>query len=410
MIRTMLEIKHYSREGKLMRDSFKEWSHSYTRRFIEALYLSHARILTATPYTTSDVMGSISRAVDSDSYSAAGLIKSNMRVVGPSGYAGVPLFGGSQSSYSSGYFPYYDLSSIGAGHQIGIVIGRDDTAVTPLDSALADRIHHGTGATVVSGTVESYTADLYDTAYSSATYPWGILIIPKRSFTLTDIKWKMWRTGSPGDITCYVTGVQGSYYLYPDATVLATSTAVSANAWGTTTPGTWYTWNFPTPLKMLAGHYYWVVFNPTRINSSNYINWRYTNVLPKGRVQGAFQQATWPSPATQISSQAASCPVYDLIGTMKAEMEHGGTDVYGLSVSNPTASFILRRIFMNNSSESITVKEAGIYFPLTRYQSNSSQTYDYNNFIVCAARDTFAGIAVANGESIEVTYTPQITV
>ena len=63
---------------------------------------------------------------------------------------------------------------------------------------------------------------------------------------------------------------------------------------------------------------------------------------------------------------------------------------------------------MNNSGLAITVQESGIYLPVTRYILNLS-VYDYNNFIVCAAHDVFAGITVNNGESLEIDYTPAST-
>ena len=50
---------------------------------------------------------------------------------------------------------------------------------------------------------------------------------------------------------------------------------------------------------------------------------------------------------------------------------------------------------MNNSGNAITVQESGIYLPVTRYWL-SLTNYDYNNFIVCAAHDVFAGITVNN--------------
>ena len=56
-MRTLLEAKHFSKEGKLLPDSYKGWSKSFTKHFIECLYLSHANILTGAPYTLADVIG-----------------------------------------------------------------------------------------------------------------------------------------------------------------------------------------------------------------------------------------------------------------------------------------------------------------------------------------------------------------
>ena len=92
-MRTLLEVKHFSKERKLLPDSYKGWSRSFTKHFIECLYLPHANILTGAPYSLTDVLGSTTRLVDADSNTPASSLfsKANMQLVGPGGYGMVNL-------------------------------------------------------------------------------------------------------------------------------------------------------------------------------------------------------------------------------------------------------------------------------------------------------------------------------
>jgi hypothetical protein len=79
--------------------------------------------------------------------------------------------------------------------------------------------------------------------------------------------------------------------------------------------------------------------------------------------------------------------------------------VSGLSVSNPTAEFIIRRLFTNNSGGDVNVAECGIY-------AGCSWRPEYgSSFPLCICRDVIApAITVADGEVLAVTYTPRVTV
>jgi hypothetical protein len=407
-IRTLLETKHFSKEGRLLPDSYKGWSRSFTKHFIECLYLPHANILTGAPYAVADVIGAASRPVDSDSNTPTtkNCPKGNMQLAGPCGQGIVVLpMGDIYTGGSGGFFP----GEVMPGHAIGIQIGRSNTAVTPLDAFLNDRIAHGVHAAVGASVIDSFAgADNGDYNFASTGGYVGIIYRPIRSHSMADIQLKCWKTGSPGNVTVVVTGIENYLVSAPcaNATVLATSNIVNANAWGGT-PGALVTFTFASPPVLHAGWTYFIAITPSQASGGNSVNIRTSTTVLLSRVMVATS-VTPIGPGVSLSSSGQT-PLFQIDGTAGNEMEYGATDLYGYTVANPNASFTLRRIFMNNSGNSITVQECGIYLPVTRYWTGSN-TFDYSNFIVCAAHDTFAGIAVNNGESLEIDYTPSITV
>ena len=102
-------------------------------------------------------------------------------------------------------------------------------------------------------------------------------------------------------------------------------------------------------------------------------------------------------------------------GTALAQFEYGGNEIFGYTVANPNASFNIRRLFRNNSGGALTVNECGIYAMSGKYDKDYAANYAQvtAGFVqpMCIARDVIGGgIAVADGEDLAVTYTPQITV
>ena len=410
-MRTLLEVKHFSKERKLLPDSYKGWSRSFTKHFIECLYLPHANILTGAPYSLTDVLGSTTRLVDADSNTPANYLfsKANMQLVGPGGYGMVNLPMGDTYSNSQGIGSYQPGTGV-PGHVIGIQIGRSNTAVTPTDTALNDKIHHGTRAAVGASNIDSVTAgDNADQNNQTTNGYIGMIYRPLRSCSMADIQFKCFRTGNPGNVNAIVVGIcNNGSTLSADATIIATSNAVNANAWGAASPGALITFTFASPPYLQAGFTYFIAITPAQASGGNYVNIRTNSAANLSRL--SFAYASSLGIANNLSAQYNNGIVmFQIDGTAGSEMEYGATDLYGYTVSNPTALFTLRRIFMNNSGLAITVQESGIYLPVTRYVLNLN-AYDYNNFIVCAAHDVFAGITVNNGESLEIDYTPSIHV
>ncbi len=413
MIRTLLTVKHFSHEGQLLH-KHQDWSKSFLKHFIEGLYLSHAQIAGATPYiaTDGDVPGSLTRLVDGYQSPSAGAPyiypKVNLRVVGPGGGGGLYAPNGGEGAGAPG-FPAVLQGTFLPGYNIGIVVGRNNTAVTPTDATLVDRVAHGrNGLVAVAASIDSVlVGDTTDSSYAVNNALIGFIYIPKRSFTLTRADFKVFRSGNPGNVTANVACIGGltASAAAVDTAPIGTSDVVDANLWGNVSPGAWVTFTFSTPVKLKAGFAYFIYIFPCQVSAGNRVNVRTIAVTP---AVGRQIYGTAAASGGAISTGNFQW-LYDLWGTAGAEMEHGATDIYGYSVVNPNASFIMRRIFMNNSGEAITVQEAGIYIPLAHYITGLGG-FDFNAFVFCAARDIFAGIAVANGESLEVDYTPSITV
>ncbi len=90
-------------------------------------------------------------------------------------------------------------------------------------------------------------------------------------------------------------------------------------------------------------------------------------------------------------------------GESAGQMQYGGCEFPQLpAFADPNGSFTIRRYFTNISGGGITVEEVGIY--AIGHHSDGA-------YIYCVARDVVApGVAVADTEILEVTYTFQITV
>jgi hypothetical protein len=405
-MRTLLTIK---KEGRLI---YQDYSKSFTRHMMEALYLSHANILTAAPLASVvDVIGA-TRSVDGDSKGAVTPTytpKGNMLIDAPSGNGGVLVLSG--QVISAGGEQQFNRTQRLAGHMFGIVIGTDNTPATPADARLGARIYHGTSGTVAASSQDSFLADTNDDNTQTTNAVLGFIYHPKKSFLLTRIDLKVFRTGAaPGNVTLNVCGLNmaTSITATMDINVLSTSNVVNANAWGAASPGDWVTFTFATPYVLQTGFSYYIYISPSQAAAGNYVNLRNanSNLTTSLPVKGS----TTLVPPANLTINTQIRHVYDMWGTVAPEMEYSGTSIYGLTIANPNGSLSIARIFRNNSGEAIGVQESGIYMPLTRYFA-TSVNYGFLIYSVCAARDVIAPVVnVANGESIEVIYTPGITV
>lgn len=412
-MRTLFTLKRFDRNNRLV-ELREDYSRSFTRGFLSGLYLSHGHILAASALAVADVMGSTTRLVDGDSYQAVvnqPSYKSNMIIAGPAGGGAKFLPGGdlfqpgAQTTTPPEFF---------AGHTFGIQIGRGNTARTPADARLADRIAHGQNASVgAPAIIDQNSGDTTDRNAGTDNCYLGMVYAPIRSFTLTDVQFKVWRQGNPGNVTVQVIGLTtltASDRPWTDGSIIGQSDVVNANAWGAASPGALVHFAFSTPVRLEAGFCYFIAITPSQASGGNYVVMRSVPVY-YGRSMFGFTNVAGLSHGITVSGNLGV--LYILTGTAGAEMEYGSTDIcnYVVNAGAGTASFLMRRIFQNNSLEAITVQESGIYFPLCNYRNITATTQQFwTTYMVCAARDTFAGIAVANGESLEVDYTPSITV
>jgi hypothetical protein len=108
------------------------------------------------------------------------------------------------------------------------------------------------------------------------------------------------------------------------------------------------------------------------------------------------------------TDNTAAAPDDDALGVQIAhgeaatQMLYGGTEIFEPVFANPNGTMVLRRYFTNESGGGITVEECGIYAPAYISLATGS------SFCIC--RDVTGGVAVADTEILEVTYTVQITV
>jgi hypothetical protein len=90
-----------------------------------------------------------------------------------------------------------------------------------------------------------------------------------------------------------------------------------------------------------------------------------------------------------------------LDGTSSGKLEYFPSSGTDLTVSNPTGSFTLERLFRNSSGGLITVNEVGVY-------ASSTNTNTVKG--VCIIRDIVSpGFGIANGEYARVIYTISVT-
>jgi len=90
-------------------------------------------------------------------------------------------------------------------------------------------------------------------------------------------------------------------------------------------------------------------------------------------------------------------------GRNAGQLEYGGCELIGITFSEPTGEFTIRRYFTNASGGSITVNEVGLHAAGTQIGTAAWP------FLI--ARDVVSpGITVADGEILRVIYVPQITV
>ncbi|MBA7690546.1 hypothetical protein ES703_99075 [subsurface metagenome] len=100
--------------------------------------------------------------------------------------------------------------------------------------------------------------------------------------------------------------------------------------------------------------------------------------------------------------------MFEELGRSSGELQYAGCELVDLTFSDPNGEFTLRRYFKNNSGESRTVNEAGIYASGVHLPAPVKPGYIYS---FCIAHDIVSpAVAVADTELLRVTYVPQTTV
>lgn len=194
MFRTKLILEKFDKDHRLLLKREK-WSRSFLLQFIELLYVAHAQVASGAPYSMSDI-GNNARDIDSDDYVAAGYRKHTLRMASPPGDAGVVIIAGSLESAAQDTIQDVEWN----GEDLGIVIGTDNTPVTPSDYALGTIINHGDGA----GEME----------YGGCEFTAMVIADPNAQFTMR----RYFTNNSGGGITVEEVGIYaaGTQYVTND--------------------------------------------------------------------------------------------------------------------------------------------------------------------------------------------------
>jgi hypothetical protein len=415
-----LSVARY-RDGKLL-ERRRQRGRSFTLPMLQLLYIAHAQILQAAPYTMTDIMGQL-RQVDNEA--SGGYIRKykgtlNLCAPGGNGSMYIPCGGVLRYDATRPYWTVHPMLFF-KGDILGIQIGGDNTAVTPSDTHLGQKIFHGVNGPVAGpASFDAHTTgDTGAFAIDAATKAVACFIFPTRGFRMSAVRLLLYRTGNPGNMILTIRGIRApenlsQYALKPETTGNIDSITENGNTLPVGAPYEWREFTLTTPIDMQPGLCYAFALEVPLGSGGNSVSWRYQDV---GGVAAVPNQEYAYSGDTQVTWNLNRN--YRLMieprGSALGEMEYGGCDMFGRTVANPNDEFSICRLFRNNSGGAISVEEVALYAAVTRYgltQGTSSFAYRVGDaYAACIARDVVApAVNVLNGENLEVIYTPQITV
>lgn len=418
-IKTDITFEKYDCDHNLL-ERRKQPCKSFVKQLWELMYVQAAQINYLTPRAgVTDIAGQI-RKIDGvsllpDVFSDGGA-KATLLATAPGGM-GVAYAPG-QGELGGNAAPNFPLSWQGymlRGETLGICLGAGNTAVAPNDFRLVDRIFHGTRtAQAVAAAMQTNTiADDSDfEAYQ--TQQRAFVFSALRGFKLTSIKLKLYREGNPGIITLKLFGCSGDSC--SSGTSLPTPENTTPIATGTTdgdtltniSPGEIREIALATPVDIIPGMIYAGLLTLVGGSAAQNVHIRYKANTYNTKCIGSAATIDGlsfnnPSPGTSV--------YYELWGTSKAELEYGGCEIRNLTVANPNASFIISRNFYNNTGGAVSIEEVGIGAAAFNNGSEVLVEWNHDAFSFLIARDVVApAINLLNGQTLQVTYTPAITV
>lgn len=365
MLTAKLILERLSKEGQLL-ERREKLSRSFVLQLMDFLYLKHAQADRA----TRDIDNTL-RTLEYDPIQA----QQSLLVASPGGHAGY-------------VHPETEDYRHLEGQDIGIQVGRGDTAVTPTDYKMADRIEHGrcgkAGAKADFLNPSFETGDLTNwTPASSANME---AIVRTDAWAIRDGTYycALWSTAN------WLTGEYAQVSQDIDLTNIT---------------------HFRFQLRGegdRADYFIFQIFVDERSVYSKdlYDDTDYPNQLADVCAYTGVHTVTFKCIGdTGYTGGATHGAWIDNIETLQydPEIEYGGTELVNLTFADPDGEFTIRRYFTNNSGQSITVEEVGIQ------AAGGDTTHDAYAFLI--ARDVVSpGVAVADGEILRVTYVPQITV
>ena len=413
-MRTLLTLEKYDR-GMLL-EKREQWAKSWTQQLWELLYIAHAQIAKAAPRIATDIIGQ-QREIDSQANVSTGKeYKSTLAVGAPSGAGGLFCPTGSWQTEDGYEFSVVRPTNFIRGELVGIQAGAGTSAVIPTDTRLAQRINHGQGGSIaITQSFDSYTSgdDGEDGIYGTERI-YSVGILPVRGFRLSAVRLLLYRVGTPGTITLSIRGLRGELDTYGrhefELTPVAETTS-DGNTLPTGAPHEWREFTLPAPIDIPQGYPFSVALMATSGDSSNYVRWRRHN-RGSGNQHPRYWQINTTNGGGSFNQYSYYTPMFELRGMALAELEHGGCEIFGLNLSHPNGQFNIRRLFTNNSGETVNINEVGIYAVGTRVGWYSrSYCFVGDAYSFCIARDIVSpAINLLDGQVLQVTYTPQITV
>lgn len=411
MLTTKLILERLDREGRLLERRCQP-ARSFTRGFIELLYIAHAEIQGASPYSMADI-DLTPRNVDDQAEATAAAnraYKHHLRIGASPGVSPTRCNPGYHNvSYG------YRVETLGC--DLGIEVGVGTTAVTPTDRRLEQRVGHGRrppdGAPVV---FESYTAgDDNNTPIYGADRWSAQPFRPAVSHRITAVRVKIWKAAgdTPGNVTVLIQSGDDALTSAPSGTTLASGTILEA-AIPVDTPGDWVECTLGTPVDLYAGHQYNIILQALTGDAGNKVNWRYDDGDATYRRCTVNYETFGYRPLFMNTSNAGASwtiaalniLMFEEKGQSIGEFEYGGCELAGLLFSGLAphdGEFTIRRYFTNHCGQAVTVNEAGMTAAGTKYFTHAWP------FLI--GHDIVApGVAVADGELLRATYVPQITV
>lgn len=407
-----LKLERFDKDFRLL-ERREQPMRSWTVGLMNILYVSHAQILPAAPFTCLGDINNTTRTMSIEAtWGSAGYryMISHGRVAALPGFATLA----SVNSYDAGN------DGMVQGCDIGIQIGNDNTPVDARNLRMGRRIGHGVrAADAGDATFEAYDVndDASQNIITNDNCQLAQAFCPQNDFRCSSVELKLFKTLAPaGPLTVEIrapeNAVSGVTQIKPTTTVLATGTILSA-AIGAS-PGAFVACNFGTPFDCYAGHKYFIVCHSAGVDGANYFSWRHdtAGALYDRAIYSTtynhvnFRARTLDAWVTS-SSDVDSDYMFRTIGRSIGEMEYGGCEVVHRVTADPNDAFDIRRFFYNRSGGAITVNEVGI---AAQFKSYSSVAGARKTLPMLIARDVVAGVAVANNEILLATYTPSIAV
>jgi hypothetical protein len=224
----------------------------------------------------------------------------------------------------------------------------------------------------------------------------------------------MYRSGTPGTVTLHLTGVtspiDGTYvetFGIPDITKDITTATTNGDTLPTAVPYEWREFTFAAPVDLTPGITYIIWLQGTTADNA-YV--RYDNANSSEDTLYIYSS----NAGVDWSHVTSYSTLFDLIGTTIDEIEHGACDLNGLTVANPNGQFNLTRYFYNNCGVGVDIKECGIYTPglnMGGIMSDMATALIFSVDLYCIARDVIVPtITLGDGETLQITYVPAITV